>query len=124
MISRRSRFIVLISTLFLPTVAAAQDIFGLDKAAYNTGLRQVPVEILAANIIQVVLGFVGIIFLLLVIYGGFQWMIGGRDGNEENIRKAKQTITTAAIGLIVILAAYSLTYYITTYVLQATQTTP
>jgi heme/copper-type cytochrome/quinol oxidase subunit 2 len=107
----------------LPLVAAAQG-YGLPAAANNTGLSSVPVEVLAANIIRVILGFVGIIFLVLVIYAGFLWMVGGRDGNEEAISKAKSLLTNATIGLLVITAAYSITYYIADYIIKANAPAP
>jgi len=109
--------------LCLPLIALADE-FGLEAAADNTALGSVPIEVLAANIIRVILGFVGIIFLTLVIYAGFLWMVGGRDGNEEAISKAKSLLTNATIGLFVIVAAYSITYYITLYLLEANQSAP
>ncbi len=110
--------LIAITLLSLPLASKAFD-YGLNTAANSTSLSQVPVEVLAANIVRIVLGFVGIIFLLLVIYAGFLWMVGGRDGNEEAISKAKSLLTNATIGLLVIIAAYSITYYITFYLLEA-----
>jgi hypothetical protein len=67
-----------------------------------------------AGIIQIVisafLGLLGIIFLVLIIYSGFNWMTAG--GDEEKVTKAKQTLTQAVIGLIIIIAAYSITYFV------------
>lgn len=110
----------LVAALSLPLTALALD-YGLSTAAGGTPLTPISVEVLAANIIRIILGFVGIIFLLLVIYAGFLWMVGGRDGNEEAISKAKSLLTNATIGLLVIVAAYSITYYVTFYLLQANQ---
>jgi len=61
-------------------------------------------------LIGVVLSFLGIIFLSLVIYGGFLWMTS--QGNEEKVLKAKKTLTEATIGLIIIMSAYSITYFV------------
>ena len=66
-------------------------------------------EIIGA-LIGVVLSFLGIIFLSLVIYGGFLWMTS--QGNEEKVLKAKKTLTEATIGLIIIMSAYSITYFV------------
>jgi heme/copper-type cytochrome/quinol oxidase subunit 2 len=115
-------FAAFTTVLCLPLTALALD-YGLGTAADGTNLTPVSAEVLAANVIRIILGFVGIIFLLLVIYAGFLWMVGGRDGNEEAISKAKSLLTNATIGLLVIVAAYSITYYITLYLLQATQPT-
>ena len=53
-----------------------------------------------------VLGFMGAIFLVLAIYGGYNWMMA--RGNEDMVEKAKKTITNATIGLIVVLSAYAI----------------
>ena len=67
-----------------------------------------------AGIIQVVvsafLGLLGIIFLVLIIYSGFNWMTAG--GDEEKVTLAKNTLTRAIIGLVIIIAAYSITYFV------------
>lgn len=63
----------------------------------------------AAGIIRVVLNTLGIIFLGLTVYGGFLWMTAA--GNEETVGKAKKTIYYAVTGLVIVLAAYSITYF-------------
>lgn len=61
-------------------------------------------------IIKLVLGLLAIIFLVLLIMAGFKWMTAG--GNEQQIKDAQATIKTAVIGLVIVLAAYSITYFI------------
>lgn len=56
------------------------------------------------------LGLLGIIFLVLILYAGFNWMTAG--GSEEKVTTAKQTLIRATIGLIIIVAAYGITYFI------------
>ena len=62
------------------------------------------------RIIGAGLAFVGVIFFILMIYGGFIWMFA--RGNDQEVAKAKDLITSAVIGLVIILAAYAITYYI------------
>jgi amino acid transporter len=69
-------------------------------------------------IIQAFLGLLGIIFLVLIISAGFNWMTAG--GEEEKVRKAKSTISRAIIGLIIIVAAYAITYFVFKYLPGAT----
>lgn len=57
-----------------------------------------------------VLAFLGVIFLILMIYGGYLWMTAA--GNETQVEKAKGIIKDAAIGLIVVLAAYGISYLV------------
>lgn len=56
-------------------------------------------------IINVALSLLGIIFIILIIYGGFQWMTAG--GNEEMVKKAKSRIVNSIIGLVITLSAYA-----------------
>ena len=66
--------------------------------------------ILIKTVISAFLGLLGIIFLILIIYAGFEWMTA--QGDEEKVTKAKDTLTRAVIGLIIIIAAYSITYFV------------
>ena len=66
-----------------------------------------------STLITVVLGFLGIIFLVLTISAGFKWMTS--QGNEEDIKKAKGTIKNSIIGLIIVIAAYAITYSVFKY---------
>ncbi len=64
------------------------------------------------SIIGVVLSFVGVIFLILMIYAGLVWMTA--QGNQEQVTKAKDLMINAIIGLIIVLAAYAITAFIGT----------
>jgi len=68
------------------------------------------IEYIIGQIIKGVLSFLGVIFLILVIYGGFMWMTA--HGNEEQVTKAKKLITEATIGLIIVLSSYLITFYV------------
>jgi len=65
---------------------------------------------LYATVFSLFLGFLGIIFLVLIIGAGYSWMTA--QGNEEKITKSKDTFKTAIIGLIIILSAYAITYFV------------
>ena len=84
------------------------------KSGYSTtddpqGIVQLQIN-LTKTIIQYILGFLGIIFLILIIIGGYQWMTAG--GNEETIGKAKKRIINATMGLAIVLMAYAISYFI------------
>jgi amino acid transporter len=65
---------------------------------------------IVSTIIKTVLSLLGIIFVVLIIYSGFQWMTA--QGNEEKVTKAKETIGRAVIGLLIVVAAWSITYFV------------
>jgi len=56
------------------------------------------------------LAFIGVLFFLLIIYGGLLWMTA--RGNEADVEKAKNLIQAAVVGLIIVLGAYAITSYI------------
>lgn len=76
----------------------------------SAGLTSRSVGSIAADVINIALSFLGLIFLSLILVSGFQWMTS--NGNEEVISKAKKRLINSVIGLIVILAAYGITYFI------------
>jgi len=78
------------------------------NAGYN--ITDVSIEKMMGLIIQVVLSFLGVIFLALMIYGGYIWMLA--RGNEQDVEKAKEIIRAAIIGLIIVVAAYAISFFI------------
>jgi hypothetical protein len=48
--------------------------------------------------------------MILIIYAGFLWMTSG--GNEKHTEQAKNILTSAIIGLIIVLSAYAITAFI------------
>ncbi len=84
-----------------------------DEMATTAQLGDIPLSILIANIIKIALGFLALIFVVLMVVAGFQWMTAA--GNEEQAKKAMGIIKTAVIGLVIVLAAYAITYFIFTY---------
>lgn len=61
-------------------------------------------------IINVTLGFLGIVVVVMIIYGGFLWLTSA--GQEERVTKGKHTLVWAAIGALVISIAWTITSYI------------
>lgn len=62
------------------------------------------------SIIKTVLSLLGIIFLILMIFSGYQWMTAG--GNEDQVSQAKSRIKNAVIGVIIVIMAYAITAFI------------
>lgn len=75
-------------------------------------------RLLAVNIINIALGFLGIIAVILILYAGFRWMTAG--GNEENVATAKKILIAGIIGLIIILASFALANFVINQLIGAT----
>ena len=74
---------------------------------------------IAAQIINIALSLVGVFFLGLMIYAGFMWMTA--RGNEEQVKKAKDMIKGALIGLVIILASFGIAQFLFNYFSEASQ---
>lgn len=57
-------------------------------------------------IINFALGFLGLLAVIMVIYGGFLYVSSA--GNEENVKKAKQILLYAVLGIVIILISFAL----------------
>jgi len=65
---------------------------------------------IAAGIINIVLGFLGILAVVIILLGGFKWMTAG--GNQDRVDEAKKLIMAGVIGLIIILASFGMASFI------------
>ncbi len=98
--------------------AAGSDPFGLDVVGGSVGLGGGDVRETAGRIINVALGFLGIIAVVIVLIGGFKYMVSG--GNEEKTSEAKNMIVAGIIGLAIILSAWAITTFVIGSLLTAT----
>ena len=62
------------------------------------------------KVIQTAMGFLGIIAVVIILLGGFKWMTAG--GNDEKVKGAKKLIFQGIIGLVIVLAAYSIAQFV------------
>ena len=91
--------------------------FGL---AYGTatGLGNTDIRTTIASIINVALGLLGIVALVIVLYGGFKWMTAG--GNDEQVGEARKIIISGVVGLAVIFSSYAIASFVLTQLSSAT----
>ena len=73
-----------------------------------TGGSDLPTII--GSLINVVLGFLGIVLLFYVLRAGFLWMTAG--GDEKQVTTAKNMIRDAVIGLVVIIAGFAISNFV------------
>jgi len=83
---------------------------GLETTAGQAGLPQPELTALIGNIIRAAFSVVGVVFFILLLYGGFLWMTAG--GNEEKVKKAKSLMVNSVIGLLIIIAAYAISEFV------------
>jgi hypothetical protein len=118
----RFKIFIIISvffSLFLFSPASAASDYGL-SAAVNATQGSLPKTVggasnlpeLAAVIVNVALSLIGILFFILMLYAGITWMKA--MGNTDEVTKAKEMITQAIIGLVIIMAAYAISNFVFT----------
>ena len=73
------------------------------------------VSTIIGTVISAALSLLGVIFIILIVLAGYQWMTAG--GNEDKVSKATDRIKTAIIGLVVTLSAYLIWSFIANYLL-------
>ncbi len=112
------------SAIALPSMALAADDLNANDLGVNAiqstiKLGSGDIRQTAARIINVALGFLGIIAVVIVLLGGFKWMIAG--GNDEKTNEAKKLIVSGIIGLAIILSAWAITSFVISRLVTATQ---
>ncbi len=98
-----------VGLLVLPQAALAQASLGLELGA-DTGLGTRDLKDLIVTVIRVLLGFLGIICVGGIMYGGYLLMTAG--GNEEKNSQGKKVAVNATIGLAVILSAFLIVSFV------------
>ena len=71
-----------------------------------------------AGIINLVLGFLGVLTTIIILIGGFKWMTS--QGSSDKVDEAKKMIGAGVVGLVVILAAYAISRFVLAEVYEAT----
>ncbi len=116
----RSKIFIILSLFSLLVFCPAQAAdYGLN-ATVNATQGALPKDIkgaktlpeLAGVVVNVALSLVGILFFALVLYAGVTWMKA--MGNTEDVTKAKDMITQAIIGLVIVMAAYAISNFVFT----------
>ena len=93
------------------TAALAAGGFGLNEAVKGTGIPSgTSIPQLIGNVLRTVLGFVGTLFLLLMVYAGFLYMTA--RGDEKKVGEAKKMIVGAIVGVVIIAGAYAITSFV------------
>lgn len=85
---------------------------GYSGTPSNSTPTNIPTDIslTIGKIVGAALSFLGVVFFVLIIYGGYMWMFSA--GNEQTAAKAKEIIIAAVIGLVIVLMAYAITSFL------------
>ena len=84
----------------------------------STGLGQGDLKSTIGQLIRVALGFLGVVAVCIILFGGFKWMTAG--GEEKRVTEAKGLIIAGIIGLAIILSAYAIAQFVISSIVGAT----
>jgi hypothetical protein len=108
-ISRGQAFLVLFAAPVPAAITSGKT--GLIETARTAGLNTAAsVPKYVGGIISAILAIIGVIFLILIVYGGMLWMLA--EGDETKVGKARGFIFHSIIGLILVFSAYAITNFV------------
>jgi len=115
-----------VAAVALPAAAGAQAVGAKDlfqgqastDVANSLGVSSSNLTVTVARIIRSFLGLLGIVAVVIVVIGGFEWMTAG--GNEEKVGQAKKRILQGTIGLALILSSFAIAQFIVGALVTAT----
>jgi amino acid transporter len=83
---------------------------GLTTAGETAGFTESNALVIIENIINIVFGLLGIAALGFIIYAGYLYLTS--RGEDKKVKEAKDILTYTIIGIIVIVAAWALVWFI------------
>lgn len=99
------KFFALSLALFLPNISLAVTL-------YNPLGRVDTFPELVQNVITGILGVVGAVSLVMMVIGGITWMTSA--GNADRVRRGRDTLLWAILGLVVIFLSYAIINFVFT----------
>lgn len=98
--------LVLANTLFVPDAFALEAIRPEDNPVADLTGGQGSIRALVLLIINFALGFLGLLAVIMIIFGGFLYVSSG--GEQEKVDKAKKILLYAVVGIVIIIISFAL----------------
>ncbi len=109
-------FILIIIMLVVPFFSQAAgtfdpkgDLAQAEKGLYQ-GAQPTSLPVYIGMIIRYVLGTVGVVLTVIIVYAGFLWLTAG--GNSDQVGKAKKLLINGFVGLLITLGANSIAHFV------------
>jgi hypothetical protein len=115
------RYLTVFAMVLAMALPMAAPVLAVDVGlpyAEGAGLGQKDPRDIAASIIKIMLGFLGILAVVIILIGGFKWMTAA--GNDDQVGEAKKIIVAGIIGLVIILASWGIASFVLNSLLDAT----
>ncbi len=100
----------IMTLVIVPTMVLAQESPSLPNPINGGSTNKVDVITIMLRVMQIALAVVDIFALFMFILGGFEFLISA--GNPERVKKAKDTLVWATIGILVITLSYTVLKFV------------
>lgn len=80
---------------------------------YNSGTNEFSIAQILGTTVSAFIGLLGVVFIGLMVYAGYEWMIA--RGEEEKLNTAKDTLKRAITGLIIVVGSYAIWKFVGGY---------
>mgnify|MGYP001614511067 CR=1 FL=1 len=104
---------ILILNIIVSGLALAAPVFAVELP---NPLGTSDFRVIVGRIVQILTGGAGTLGLLVFIYGGFQWLTAA--GNPEKIKKGKDILLWAVVGMVVMFSSYFVVRFIVKGILE------
>lgn len=108
---RTLTFLPIAAALFVwhTAVVHAQGV-SIDFPTSFAGFSSQDLKTTMENIVRIIIGFLGILVIVAILFGGFKMMVSRGDADE--VGKGRQIVVAGAIGLLIVLAAYTISGFV------------
>ena len=112
---------LIVAAILVPMIAGAQmNIFyGFNEMGNAAGYGNATLGTAVGKMIKIALSILGLIATVLIIIGGFMWMMSG--GNEDQIAKAKKLMIAGVVGLVIVLLAWAISKFLIGQIAKVTE---
>lgn len=94
-------------------LAATDKIDLQDVGADFSGLKNLTVPAIVSGLIKMALVIAAIVFFFILVIGGIKWIASG--GDKAQTESARNQITSALVGLVIVFAAWAIIALIQTF---------
>ncbi len=105
---------ILIILFLVPQTVFAENsdviLDGLKMLEAPMGFVSKDLRIIATDIINQMIGVLGILSVVIILIAGFMWMMAG--GDDEKVAGAKKTLVSGLIGLIIVVTSFSIADFV------------
>jgi hypothetical protein len=97
----------------LSFVTLAQDKVDLNPGGQWTGIQNLTVPSIVSGFIRLTLVVAALVFFFILVIGGIRWIASG--GDKAQTEGARNQITAALVGLVIVFAAWAILALIRTF---------